>query len=139
MSKTIFRIEPVIDFKLIGISSHQKDYRLCWAINKHLGLELAKEKDLELNLKKSKENYHFSAYMCKTDDGSKEIFLLANRSGNNFLIPDLKNVDYFLQIYGPVSSNELKAMILDLKKINLVLMAYEVQVEDLKAKDNLFH
>ena len=28
------------DFDLYGISSHEKDYRICWAINNSLGLSL---------------------------------------------------------------------------------------------------
>ena len=29
-------------FQLIGISCHEKDYRLCWAINQKLALNLKK-------------------------------------------------------------------------------------------------
>lgn len=46
------------EFQLIGISCHEKDYRICWALNQALGVELTKtETDLELVLKKRKKNF----------------------------------------------------------------------------------
>ena len=34
------------DFDLYGISSHEKDYRICWAINNSLGLSLERTGDV---------------------------------------------------------------------------------------------
>ena len=34
------------DFKLIGIASHENDYRLSWAINKSLNIDFIKADDL---------------------------------------------------------------------------------------------
>ena len=33
------------DFNLLGICCHEKDYRLCWAVNSTLRLNLSKTKD----------------------------------------------------------------------------------------------
>jgi len=35
-------VEPDYRFFLIGISSHENDYHLCWAINQKLNLNLQK-------------------------------------------------------------------------------------------------
>ena len=37
------------DFELFGISTHEKDYRLCWAINNSLNISLERSsEDVEL-------------------------------------------------------------------------------------------
>ena len=42
------------DFLLIGISCHEKDYRLSWALNQNLSLQLIKEKeDIEVFINKT--------------------------------------------------------------------------------------
>ena len=52
MKKHLLEIEYDYDFVLIGISSHEKDYRVCWALNNKLGLELVKTEPFEIKDKK---------------------------------------------------------------------------------------
>lgn len=42
MSKFQLQIDYDFDFRLIGISCHARDYRLCWALNNHLEIQLEK-------------------------------------------------------------------------------------------------
>ena len=52
------------DFNLLGICCHEKDYRLCWAVNSTLNLNLSKSsEDIELIFnKESKPDANFSIY-----------------------------------------------------------------------------
>ena len=44
------------DFLLIGISCHEKDYRISWALNQNLSLQLVKDKeDIEVLINKTNE------------------------------------------------------------------------------------
>ena len=46
------------DFELFGISTHEKDYRLCWAINNSLKISLERtSEDVELIFRHQKEKY----------------------------------------------------------------------------------
>ena len=47
--KHLLEEEYEYDFKLLGICCHEKDYRLCWAVNSTLDLNLSKSnKGIEL-------------------------------------------------------------------------------------------
>ena len=57
-------------FTLIGISCHQKDYRLCWELNKILELELQKEEDIP----GPNEEISFSRYYYNNEDFLQDFY-----------------------------------------------------------------
>ncbi|MCH7535490.1 MAG: IPExxxVDY family protein, partial [Bacteroidetes bacterium] len=61
--------------------------------------------------------------------------IIENRSGMGYLIPEQNQADYFLMIKGIF--DEKNEMIQRLKKIDMVLTAYLVDVHSLKSKKNL--
>lgn len=130
-------IEYDYSFVLFGISCHEKDYRITWAINKKLGLELKKENDLEIKEKKQKENSSYPIYSFNREDQYCEYFLIANRSIQGLLIPEQKQSDYFLKITGNILNEEKQKILHTLKEINIILTAYEINPEQLKSKQNL--
>ena len=88
--------QPEPDFHLIGIASHENDYRLSWALNKKLLVNFIRSENLEIkDLKKNSVSF-FSVF--STDDEQEDIrlILISNRCDNGFLIEELKNIDYFL-------------------------------------------
>ena len=46
-------IEDEYDFEIIGVSSHEKDYRLAWSLNKTLGWRLVRIEDAVVEGKRS--------------------------------------------------------------------------------------
>ena len=77
------------DFSLLGICCHEKDYRLCWAVNSTLDLNLTKSgKDIELIFnKKSKPNANFPIFSYINDVNSNEYYLIGNKCERSWLIP----------------------------------------------------
>jgi len=125
------------DFKLLGISCHEKDYRICWGINTHLGFSLEREEnDIEVIIKKSNRHSLHSSFEYYDNDYDNEYFLLTNRSSLGYLIPEKAQADYLLMIKEnyPV---DLKDLISQLKSIPFVLTAFEIDVYSLKSKENL--
>ena len=124
-------------FQLIGISCHEKDYRLCWAINQKLALNLKKtETDLELVRKRSKKTAHYSVFEYFNEDTLNEYFLINNRSKDGILINELTHLDFFFMIKGdyPVDISLLET---EIKKIPFILTAHKVVVDSLVSKENL--
>ena len=62
---------------------------------------------------------------------------MSNRSSNGYLIPELKQMDYFLQYWGPMSAEELVSMNDNIRKISSVLTSVQVDPMDLKSRNNL--
>lgn len=160
MGKYTLKIEYDYDFVLIGISSHEKDYRFCWALNKALDLELTKGESLEIKAKKLGATSFFSLFQYENTDEFREYFVLSNSSENKqlaatatnlfnksaesdisgdsgILIPEHRQMDYFLVIRGEIEEEEVDELLLKLKAVDFVLTAVRIDVEELKSKTNL--
>lgn len=138
MSKLVLQVEDEIDFLLFCIACHKADYRLCYELNKALGIDLDKQEDYSIQTK-PKEVDHFSMYYYNDEENYREIFLIANKSENSILIPEQKQVDYFLQVYGYLPDYEIDEMLKRINSIPLVLTAFKVDPEKLKSIQLLIH
>jgi hypothetical protein len=161
LGKHTLEIEYDFDFVLIGISSHEKDYRLCWALNNKLGLELTKQESLEIKGKKQITPSYFSFFTFNHEDEFKEYSILANFSEskslelhetslfgalektkadhteNEYLIPEQKQMNYFLVINGEFENEEVDELIKKIKEIDNVQTALRIDPKTLKSKQNL--
>lgn len=135
MAKTVLLTEFEYDFQLIGISSHAKDYRVSWELNKLFGFELHKKEDILFATKKG-GNAIFSMYFYENKEEEQDVRLVANKSNGRHLISESKAVDYFLILYD-FNEYESREMLVKIRKINIVLTAFEVDVSTLKSKENL--
>ena len=126
------------DFDLYGISSHEKDYRICWAINNLLGLSLertAENIEVVFN-QQEKQNSQFPVFKFERDDVLETFYLIGNKYENHQLIKEQKHVDFFLMVktIDVMSTNDF---IDKLKDIPFVLAVNKVDVSILQSKKNL--
>ncbi len=131
MSKTRLQIEYDFEFCLVGIVSQEKDYRLCWMLNKLLNINLAKTE--EHNTEHSKH----SMYSYVQEELFREYYLIANKGDAHVLIDEHKHIDYFLIIKGALEEDERKHTMDLIKKSDMVSGAYLIDVLSLKSKHNL--
>jgi hypothetical protein len=136
MAKLTLDLEYDFDFILIGISCHSPDYRLSWALNKRLDIDLERLKDIELQLTKNVSGF-FSFYGFDDEESHTTINLISNRSSEGYLIPEMKQFDYFLQYWGPYSDEELDDLNSEVRGISLVLTSLRIDPMDLKSRNNL--
>ncbi len=137
MGKHILEIEYDYDFVLIGISSHEKDYRICWALNNQLGLHLVKTDPLEIKDKRQDEPSYFSLFSFERANEFMEYFMVANRSERGMLIPEQKQMDYFFIIKGEIENELVMEIITKIKKSSIVQTAFRIDIASLKSKQNL--
>ncbi|MBL4710128.1 MAG: IPExxxVDY family protein [Flavobacteriales bacterium] len=135
MAKLTLEIEEDYDFELIGICSHAKDYRLSWELNQRLRVDLIKDENLELTIKGERQSHSFFSFI--DDENLIEYYLINNRSENGKLIPEEKRSDYFLLIRGVLREGQIGELIGEIATIKNILTTYEIEVEQLKSKDNL--
>ncbi len=123
------------DFQLIGLFCHFKDYRLAWALNKNFELSFVKQAPYTITNKEEQQNFSYYTYSIE----HQELFyyLLSNRSDNGLLIPEKKDIDYFLIIDGVYERSRKREFIGELCKLNEVLSAIEVNPKELRSKQNL--
>ncbi|MFT7268237.1 MAG: hypothetical protein ACI905_000440 [Roseivirga sp.] len=143
MAKNKLDISYEIDFDLIAINASIKEYKLAWMLNKSLDWDFAKMENIQLDFTKNKA-LSISNYFYETE--YQKFRLLKNRADegdddgaqfNAYLIPELKNFDYFLMLENESHGFDLKSFILNIKQIPSVQFAIIVDTATLKSKDNL--
>lgn len=160
MAKHTLQIEEDYDFTLIGIASHVKDYRICWALNKVLSIYLKKQDALEIKDKKQSSPSYFSFFKFDDAENFLEYHVISNLSEskiisssentlfpdissqgeslqNEYLLPEFKNFNFLMIIKGELNDNMINELISKIKTIEFVLTVISIDVNTLKSKHNL--
>lgn len=130
-------IENDYEFSLIGISSHSKDYRLCWNLNNQLQTKFEKRNDLKVELIKQHEISLFSIFEFEDEDNFTTHFIISNNGSSGMLLPEHKNLDYFWMIKGFFSKADCKELMQKLSAVDAVITSLLIDVPALKSKQNL--
>ena len=117
MNKTTLKFELDLDFVLVAITTQLKDYMFCFKVNKQLGTDFSKIADMELPFNSDEEPFYFSRYFFLLPESETELYILANKGTEGFLVPEMKKVDFFLLIQNYIHSDDLKRIINGLNKI----------------------
>jgi hypothetical protein len=139
MKKAKLQIEPAFDFELLGIVSPIREYRMAWLVNQELELNLVKADDLELEFLNA-EKLEIAQYLLSLPHGF--IQLLKNKAINStqqaaYLIPELKNLDYFLLVQDETEELDLINFVKKLSRNPLVQSIVRIDISKLKSKENL--
>lgn len=139
MKKAKLQIEPAFDFELLGIVSPIREYRMAWLVNQELDLNLVKADDLELEFLNA-EKLEIAQYFLSLPHGF--IQLLKNKAINStqqlaYLIPELKNLDYFILVQDETEELDLINFVKKLSQNPLVQSIVRIDISKLKSKENL--
>jgi hypothetical protein len=135
--KNIIKFESDFEGVLFGIVTQLKDYRLCWHINKELGYDLKKLNDVEIVHKKKNKTAVFTLSRYENDMDKWLVHLVSNRHQGEYLIPEMKQTDFFLMINGEVDEIKKNEIHSALKKISAIQFIVTIDYEALKSKENL--
>ncbi|WP_053970871.1 IPExxxVDY family protein [Mangrovimonas sp. ST2L15] len=145
-----------IEYTLIGIHTSIEDYRLVYLLNKALNLRLVrKREDVDF-----KNNARFSLFewenpsqmtiwnvvsnICKVElsdtknDGSTLFGDDKKITKTFYLMPEFKNVNYFLKICDDFHQFQVDKRIVNrIQEISQISTAYKIEPNLIKSKDNL--
>lgn len=136
VSKKVIRLDiPVeYDFILLAVISSMKDYRLCFELNKKLKLKFIRQPELEL--KDAKHNRsEYTYFRWRNSRTREEIILILNKGSNGVLIPEMKNVDYFMLIKNQ-PLDVIEKLIDGMNEIDNIGGVYELDPAELKSAEN---
>ncbi len=120
----VLSLEITEDFELIGICSHHSDYGLAWGINKSLGIELAKsDESFVIQSKKGNVISQHSYHVFFDQIDHVEWYLIKNKSGGKFLLPEKNQIDYFLILRNNVL-HDVEDVVEQVRECNSVMAAY---------------
>ena len=125
MKKKWLQFEIELDFVLVGISCHLKDYRFVWLLNKALQSNFIKTKQFSLH----DNDCRFSQFEYLMELSTAYIF--ANRSSTGYLVNRKPQVDYWMKLEEP-DNERLHRWMEEISTIPQVLVAYEEGAEKVK-------
>jgi hypothetical protein len=130
-------VRPDYEFFLIGIASHENDYRLSWALNMTFGFNFSRINNLSVGSNQLSSIREFSVFSYEDEDSQMRYNLVSNRCNDGFLIDEMKNIDFWLQIFGEANKLFLSTFCSSLKKIEIVSAAFEIDPQSLKSRSSL--
>ena len=117
---------------LYGIVSTEPDYKLSLALNKKMGISLKNISPVNLPDESGNE-ISFSRFSF-TDYSDDSVYsLISNRSGKQFLLKKLKNIDYIFQIHCTGSENtnlEVSSLLRETEAVNAVFVIDTATLSD---------
>ena len=140
------------DYTLIGIHSMLEDYHLAFYLNERLNIYLSRFKN-DLDFKSGHcsfplytfedearftswslvSNKHFS--INEVADDNKNLF--GEETRISYLIPEKKQVDFFIKVYGLEDEQKLNATLQKINRIHKVITSYAIDAMELRSRDNL--
>lgn len=139
MSKKIHKlnVNEHYDFGLIGIASPENDYRLIWAINNTMGFSFVKHSDLEIWHKLLQDPQSFPQFRFLDEETLISYRLIANKSENGYLLEEMTNIDYLIQITGEMDSGYIEKLVKNLNTLDGVTLAFPLDPTRLKSRIKL--
>jgi len=139
MKKAKLLIDHTYDFKLLGLVSPVKDYKMAWLINRELDLNLIKSEDLLLEFM-TLPSLKIAQYFLSLPHGFVQ--LLRNKALNStnqvsYLIPELKSMDYFFLVQDETFQISINTFANQLAKNRYIQNVMKLDVCKLKSKENL--
>ncbi|OAB80322.1 IPExxxVDY family protein [Cochleicola gelatinilyticus] len=146
------------EFTLIAIHCSEEAYKMAYLLNQNTGLKLyRREVDLDFSnnglevtfpLFEFEDEYQYTTYNLIANK-CRSIAAHINSSGGLFdasgseslvttyLVPEYKNVDFFLKVYSDFETIPLRKILAAINQIKQVISSYNVDTEIIKSKNNL--
>jgi hypothetical protein len=132
------KVDTQFPFRIIGISSHENDYRLIWAVNSKLHYDFKKIGNLTLD-DKSNSIIEFSRYYYEDEDSFIACYIVSNRCSDGYLLPEYRTTDYFLFLKGEIEPGLPEELAKKLKQVGIVSTAFVIDIKSLKSIKKLLH
>jgi len=143
------------DYSLLAIHCTLEDYRIAYLLNQFLNINLKRYVyDLDFEYASASYSiYEWEDYkrqtmwnlvsnICKKEEDSivstGSLFDASSKVIKSYnLIPEYKNVNYFLKIENDENKVNMKSIISKIQKIPQVVTVYDVDITSLRSKNNL--
>lgn len=137
LNRKFLKFEIDLDFVLIAVTTSQKDYRICYLINKYLSFNFIKFPDLEVDIPGVPAPVLFSLYRYHTHDAETEFYFIANKGSEGYLVPEMSKADFFLMIKNHIADSDIDTLVSALNKMPEVVAAAKIDPKKIKSRENL--
>jgi hypothetical protein len=130
-------IEQNNDYILLGLVSAEPDYKLSLSLNRKFRISLKSISPVHLT-ENAESEFIFSRFSNYDDRADLKINLISNRTGKDYLLKKLKNIDYLLQIQSSENDPNLNDITSSLREIDSVTAVFNIDINTIKDKNLLY-
>jgi hypothetical protein len=128
------------DTRMLGLVAPVSDYQLCWHLNNELRFDFRNNPDITIPFKKKNLDTIFYFTVCEYREPYNSLahYLYNNQFKGEYLLPDLKKLDFIWLMKGDqVSDKFVKDLMEMVGDLNCVRMVLELSPESIKNRGNL--
>lgn len=135
MAKVTLDLGEEYPYDIFGISASTSDYRLCWNLNKMLRTGFKRVEPITVYNKQG-DRIHHNYYVFENENLQVKYRFIENKRGSSRFLPEVTQADYLLIIdQSPaVDAEEIQKMMMEIRQ---VLLVFQVDIDQLKQKQNL--
>jgi hypothetical protein len=119
---------------LFGIVSAEPDYKLALALNSKFSISLKSSSPVKITDTRGSDLI-FSSFSDLSDSPARSFSLITNRSGKNFLLKQLKNIDYIFQVRDHYKKDSIKQFISALREPQEITAVFSIDLPSIKDKN----
>ena len=122
---------------VFGIVTADPDYKISLKLNKKLKIHLKNSSPLEIEDNEGRK-FDLSKFTDATGAPDSIFHLISNRSGKNYFMKSLKNIDFILVLSDPGNNHNTEKIPSRLREIETITAVFNIDLKVLKNK-NLFN
>jgi hypothetical protein len=134
VTRVKLNIEQHNDYILLGIVSAEPDYKISLSLNRKFRISLKNISPLLLQGEDDSQ-FTFSRFSNIDDRADLKMILISNRSGKDYLLKKLKNIDYLLQIQSTENDPRHNDITSNLREIDSVTAVFNIDIGTIKDKN----
>jgi hypothetical protein len=134
VTRVKLNIEQNNDYILLGLVSAEPDYKISLSLNKKFRISLKNVSPVQVHGDDDSKST-FSRFSNNDDSADLKIILISNRSGKDYLLKKLKNIDYLLQIQSSENNPNLNEITTRLREIDSVTAVFNIDIGTIKDKN----
>lgn len=137
LKKLFIELENNEKSLLIGIVSDENMVRIVWLLNQTMTYNLSRNNDIVLENQTGKAETRFAKFDFEDLENHLTFTFFNNKDGKQFLIAELKKIDYFLSIRGGIEFINIAKLLKKMKSINEIRLVTEIDQSKLKSNLSL--
>ncbi len=135
--KLVLEYSP--DFKAFGLFAALKGYRLCWLLNKDMGLDMKRMPDFLYTPNKATQPTSFPVFFYRNPALLIQYFLLVNKTPQGVLFDQPKNMDFLFLVRNPVDHDHADEVVKYVKQIPNVQAVFPIDEKQGQRPINVFY
>lgn len=122
------------ELMLLGLVSAEPDYKMSLNINKLLGISLKNTSPVKIN-DPSGEELSFSRFSDLRNSPETVFSLISNRSGKNYLLRKLLNIDYIFIVHNPENNDNIDKLTSRIREIETINAVFNIDLNIFRDKN----